>query len=40
MKKGDIIILASDGMYDVIEDRIIEKIVNSHDERVFFVFFL
>lgn len=33
VKKGDIIVLSSDGMFDVVQDQVIEKIVNNHNEK-------
>ena len=33
LKKGDIIVLSSDGMFDVVQDQVIEKIVNNHNEK-------
>jgi serine/threonine protein phosphatase PrpC len=39
VKKNDIIVLSSDGLYDVVTDSDIEKIVNSFDERVSFTIF-
>ena len=32
--KGDLIILASDGMFDVVQDNVIEKVVNNRNENV------
>jgi serine/threonine protein phosphatase PrpC len=32
--KGDLIILASDGMFDVVQDSLIEKVVNNRNENV------
>ncbi len=34
MYKGDLIILASDGMFDVVQDSLIEKVVNNRNENV------
>ncbi|CAF1023739.1 unnamed protein product, partial [Brachionus calyciflorus] len=31
--KNDIIVLSSDGLYDVVSDNVIEQIVNSYDEK-------
>lgn len=36
VQKNDIIILSSDGLYDVVPDNVIESIVKSFDERVSF----
>jgi serine/threonine protein phosphatase PrpC len=33
VQKGDIILLSSDGLFDVLQDQMIEKIVNSHNEN-------
>ena len=32
--KGDLVILASDGMFDVVTDSVIEKVVNNRNENV------
>lgn len=34
VKKDDIIILSSDGLFDVLKDSDIEKVVNNHDIMV------
>ena len=34
VKHKDIIVLSSDGMYDVVPDHVIEKIVNNHSDKV------
>ena len=34
VKHKDIIVLSSDGMYDVVPDHVIEKIVNNHNDKV------
>ena len=34
VKNRDLIILSSDGMFDVVQDNVIEKVVNHHNDKV------
>ena len=41
LQKGDLIVLGSDGIYDVVSDAKIEEVVNKREPKVFFsLFFL
>ncbi len=34
MQKGDLIVMASDGVFDVVQDSKIEQVVNKRDDKV------
>lgn len=34
VNRGDLLVLSSDGLFDVVQDHVIERVVKSHDERV------
>jgi serine/threonine protein phosphatase PrpC len=34
VKKGDIIVMSSDGLFDVLTDQEVERVVNSHNPKV------
>jgi len=36
LQKGDLIVLGSDGIYDVVSDAKIEEVVNKREPKVFF----
>jgi len=36
MQQGDLIVLGSDGIYDVVSDAKIEEVVNKRDPKVIF----